>query len=151
MSESCDKNNTEFLEFMYEYQSLIRRHTAKKNELRLHSHSYYLLSMLNANDGTPMIMTECAERLSITKQQLSKTVATLERNEYVKRTPSEENKRIMYLSITETGKYFLLHNLDKEVKLKIGGILEKFDENEQRDIMRCVNKIAEYFSEEAKR
>ncbi len=34
MSESCDKNNTEFLEFMYEYQSLILRHTAKKNEFR---------------------------------------------------------------------------------------------------------------------
>ena len=108
MNDSYDRKVAEnFLAFMLDYYAMIRRHIVEKNEIRFHSHGFYLLNILESNKDELLTMSACAKQMSITKQQLTKLVDLMEGQGYVVRSHDENNRRQIRLSITPEGENYL--------------------------------------------
>ena len=121
MNDSYDRKVAEnFLTFMLDYYAMIRRHIVEKNEIRFHSHGFYLLNILESNKDELLTMSACAKQMNITKQQLTK------------------------LSITPEGvNYF--GELKSMIIAEIIHSLDKFDADERTEIMDCAKRFSEIF------
>ena len=125
-----------FLDFMVDYYAMMRRHLVDTNEYRMHSHGFSTLYALRAYRNCPVTMTQFANEMGITKQQLTKLVNDLEEKQYVVRSHNKENRRQVYISITDSG----IQHLEK----MLGGIvheilttLSDFPEEDKQKIAEC--------------
>ena len=60
-----------FLNFMVDYYALLRRHLIETNQFRFNSHGFSMLYTLQKYKNQPITMTQFAEVMGITKQQLT--------------------------------------------------------------------------------
>lgn len=125
-----------FLDFMVDYYAMMRRHLVDANEYRMHSHGFSTLYALRTYRGCPITMTQFAKEMGITKQQLTKLVNDLEEKQYVVRSHNKENRRQVYIEITDRG----IQHLEK----MLGGIvheiltaLSDFPEEDRQKIAEC--------------
>ena len=119
MNDSYDREVAEnFLAFMLDYYAMIRRHIVEKNEIRFHSHGFYLLNILESNKDELLTMSACAKQMSITKQQLTKIVDLM----------VNYFGELKSMIIAE-----IIHSLDK------------FDADERAEIMDCAKRFSEIF------
>lgn len=149
MSEAADiRLAKEFLDFMVDYYALTRRHTIETNEYRTNSHGFSMLYVLRNYQSQRITMTKFADEMGITKQQLSKLVNDLEEKEYVKRTHNQENRRQVYISITEKGLEHLevmIGELLHEVMRALSG----FTEEDKKQIAVSATTLSELFRKDA--
>ena len=151
MNDSYDREVAEkFLAFMLDYYAMIRRHIVEKNEIRFHSHGFYLLNILESNKDAPLTMTACANQMSITKQQLTKIVDLMEGQGYVVRSHDENNRRQIRLSITPEGENYL-GELRSMIIAEIIRSLDKFSTGERAEIMDCTKRFSEIFKNDKAR
>ncbi|MBE6569094.1 MAG: MarR family transcriptional regulator [Ruminococcaceae bacterium] len=149
MTEMSDINIARnFLNFMVDYYALIRRHVIETNEFRTKSHGFSMLYALRKQRANPITMTEFADEMGITKQQLTKLVNDLEEKGYVQRIHNKENRRQVYISITEIGAEHLDTMLGELVHEVIRAI-EGFDENEKTKLSESVCVLSEMFRKDA--
>ena len=139
-----------FLDFMVDYYALMRRHLVDANEYRMHSHGFSTLYALRAYRNSPVTMTQFANEMGITKQQLTKLVNDLEEKEYVVRSHNKENRRQVYISITDRG----IQHLEK----MLGGIvheilttLSDFPDDDKQKIAECSEVLSELMRRDAER
>ena len=95
-------------------------------------------------------MTQFAEVMGITKQQLTKLVNDLEEQGYVRRLHSEVNRRQVYIEITDTG----LAHLEKmlgEIIHEIIRSLDGFDAEDRKRIIESSLTLSEVFRRDAER
>ncbi len=125
-----------FLDFMVDYYAMMRRHLVDANEYRMHSHGFSTLYALRSYRNCPITMTQFANEMGITKQQLTKLVNDLEEKQYVVRSHNKENRRQVYIEITDHG----VQHLEK----MLGGIvheiltaLSDFPEDDKQKIAEC--------------
>lgn len=99
--------------------------------------------------GEPRPSSVVAKKLSVTMGTLTKSIDRLTRNGYVLRERSEEDKRLVLLSLTEKGKRAYEHhqNFHKEM---IKAALVQFDEQETKILLESLGGLADYFSEQKK-
>ncbi len=138
----------EFLNFMVDYYALTRRHTIETNEYRTNSHGFSMLYVLRNYRNQPITMTHFADEMGITKQQLSKLVNDLEEKEYVERVHNKENRRQVYISITEKGLDHLevmIGELLHEVMRALSG----FSETDKKRIEESAVTLSELFRKDA--
>lgn len=128
--------------FMLEYYGLIRRHIIVENDIRIHSHSFYLLEILSENKDRLFTMSECAKRVNITKQQFTRLVDMHERKGHVVRVDDEKNHRQVRLSITPLGEQYF-ERLKKLIIEELIRMVGHCDDDEKRDVRNCVNRLAE--------
>lgn len=133
-----------FLDFMMDYYALVRRHFIENNEYRLHSHSFSALNALKMHHGTPVTMTDLAGELAVTKQQLTKLVNDLEDKGYVSRSHNKENRRQVYVEITDAGMLHIDEMLDAIVN-EILLSLYDFPEDDKAKIAECATTLTEIF------
>ena len=125
-----------FLDFMVDYYALMRRHLVDANEYRMHSHGFSTLYALRAYRNSPVTMTQFANEMGITKQQLTKLVNDLEEKQYVVRSHNKENRRQVYIEITERGVQHLEKMLG-EIVHEILTTLSGFSEEDKAKIAEC--------------
>lgn len=138
----------EFLNFMVDYYALTRRHTIETNEYRTNSHGFSMLYVLRNYQNQSITMTKFADEMGITKQQLSKLVNDLEEKEYVERIHNKENRRQVYISITEKGLEHLevmIGELLHEVMRALSG----FSEEDKQRIGQSATTLSELFRKDA--
>lgn len=135
---------------MLDYYAMIRRHIVEKNDIRFHSHGFYLLNVLKSNKDAPLTMTACARQMSITKQQLTKLVDLMEGQRYVLRSHDENNRRQIRLSITPAGEKYL-GKLNDMIIAEIIHSLDKFNVGERAEIMDCAKRFSEIFQNDKTR
>lgn len=138
----------EFLNFMVDYYALTRRHTIETNEYRTNSHGFSMLYVLQNYQNQSITMTKFADEMGITKQQLSKLVNDLEEKEYVERIHNKENRRQVYISITEKGLEHLevmIGELLHEVMRALSG----FSEEDKQRIGQSATTLSELFRKDA--
>lgn len=140
----------DFLNFMVDYYALIRRHVIETNEFRTKSHGFSMLYALRKQRENPITMTEFADEMGITKQQLTKLVNDLEEKGYVQRIHNKENRRQVYISITEIGTEHLDLMIGELVHEVIRAI-EEFDEGEKERLKECVCTLSEMFRKDAEK
>ena len=99
--------------------------------------------------GDPKPSSVVAKRLSVTMGTLTKSVDRLVRNKYVLRERSEEDKRLVLLSLTERGK-----RADKRHQRfhreMIEAVMAQFDQQEKKILLESLGGLADYFSEQKK-
>lgn len=139
-----------FLNFMVDYYALIRRHLVETNQFRLSSHGFSLLYTLQKHKDQQITMTQFADIMGITKQQLTKLVNDLEDMNYVRRRHDAVNRRLVYVELTDEG----LAHLEKMLGAIIHEIirsLDGFDENDRQKIIESSRTLSELFRKDAER
>ena len=121
-----------------------------------------ILALLKSESG--MSQKELAQRLNMRQQSMGEFLVKLEKNGYLTRRPSEEDRRTMIIELTEKGRTFhieperperLYGCLDQEEKDQLGRnlstlikrlgelLLEDGDSDWQQDFMRSSGPEAE--------
>ncbi len=137
-----------FLDFMVDYYALIRRHTGETTEYKRNSHGFSMLYTLRGYRNQSITMTKFANEMGITKQQLTKLVNDLEEKGYVERSHNKENRRQVYISITEAG----LAHLDQmigELAHETLITLSAFTDEEKERIYCCSEELSAIFKKDA--
>lgn len=137
-----------FMNFMLEFNALIRRHIVESNQFRIQSHGFSMLYTLRHHKGEPLTMTEFAKELGITKQQLTKLVNDLEDQNYVHRAHNTENRRQVYIEITDEG-VIRLEQMVGEILHEITKTLEDFSNDEKVKIQEYVSALSEMLQRDA--
>lgn len=151
MNDSYDREVAEnFLAFMLDYYAMIRRHIVEKNDIRFHSHGFYLLNVLESNKDAPLTMTACAKQMSITKQQLTKLVDLMEGQGFASRSHDEKNRRQIRITITPEGEKYL-GQMNSMIIAEIMQSLDKFSGSERSEIMYCAKRFSEIFQNDKTR
>ena len=140
----------DFLNFMVDYYALIRRHVIETNEFRTKSHGFSMLYALRKQRETPITMTKFADEMGITKQQLTKLVNDLEEKGYVQRTLNLENRRQVYISITDIGAEHL-DTMIGELVHEVIRAMDGFDNKEKARLSECVCTLSEMFRKDAEK
>lgn len=95
--------------------------------------------------GEPKNMSEIAKSLSVTVGTLTTNMNGLEKKGYIVRTRSNEDKRVVYTTLTERGKKAFFHHRDfhKEmIKAAVAGL----DDDEKRLLYKCLIKLDDFFT-----
>ena len=141
MNDSYDRELAEtFLTFMLDYYAMIRRHIVEKNEIRFHSHGFYLLNILESNKDELLTMSACAKQMNITKQQLTKLVNDLEAMGLVKRIHDERNRRQVYVTLTDDGRTEFEEVKQAMLECTMDG-LKGFSSEELGQLENCLEKL----------
>ena len=149
MSDMTDiKTARVFLNFMVDYYALLRRHIVEANQFRFQSHGFSMLYTLRDHRNEPLTMTEFARELGITKQQLTKLVNDLEDQNYVRRAHNTENRRQVYISITDEGSAHL-DQMIGELAHETLITLSAFTDEEKERIYCCSAELSALFKKDA--
>ena len=140
----------DFLNFMVDYYALTRRHIVETNQYRFHSHGFSMLYALRAYRDHPVTMTKVASEMGITKQQLTKLVNDLEEQNYVRRSHNRENRRQVYIEITDEGLAHL-ERMIGEILHEIVRSLGSFSPEERAMIDTHAVALSEIFRRDAER
>ncbi len=148
MDTSDFKIARDFLDFMVDYYALTRRHEIETNEYRANSHGFSMLYALRKYQNQPITMTRFADEMGITKQQLTKLVNDLEDKEYVIRTHNRENRRQVYISITDQGRAYL-ETMIGELIHEVLRVMQHFSAEEKEKVGESVTVLSELFRKDA--
>ena len=143
-AETADR----FIDFIFEFYSLIRRHIVEINPYRIHSHGFTMLYSLRNSTGKSITMSDLSDKLGITKQQLTKLVNDFEENGYVRRVRSEENRRVIFVEITDAGNG-CLDEMISEILEEIKTTLKNFSESDMDKIIESTKTLSEIFRRDA--
>ncbi len=95
--------------------------------------------------GAPKNMSSVAKALSVTTGTLTIAVNSLVKKEFVNRVRSEEDRRVVLISLSETGKkaYAQHQKFHEEM---INNIISQLDEEESRVLAGALTKITQFFN-----
>jgi DNA-binding MarR family transcriptional regulator len=101
-----------------------------------------LLSFLAQNTEKAFQSGELAKLLGFTTPRIASTLKSLEKKNLIKRSVSENDKRRVYVSITEEGISYI-EGKRENVCLFFDGIFGKMTQEECSEFIRLITKICE--------
>ncbi len=93
-----------FLEFALGFLSLAKCHYQPSQEMKVNSLPFFALIALDNWSENDYTMSDLADKLSITKQQLSHMISVLEERGLVERIHDTANRRRVYIRICDSGR-----------------------------------------------
>ena len=96
--------------------------------------------------GKPKNMTSIARELSVTVGTLTIAMNSLVKKGYVVRERGQEDRRIVYISLSEKGKKAFEHHAEFHRQM-IDGITEGLEEDEMQVLVRALAKLDGWFRE----
>lgn len=109
----------------------------KDSEIRL----LYLFAVFN--EGKPVSPSEIAKKTHVTFGAISHHINSLEKKGLIKRTTAKDNKRVVYITLTEKGQK-LVKVIEKAMFKKIYKLVEFLGENDSIILVRLISKISEF-------
>lgn len=100
---------------------------------------YYQILGILTNSG-PISTSEVGKKLYISKPNMTPLIDKLVKDDMVKRTRSEKDRRVVYLEITEDGRKFL-YEARKAVEKNIKENLSNFNEDELKILYKSLESI----------
>ena len=94
--------------------------------------------------GEPKNMSVIAKVLSVTMGTLTIAMNSLVKKGYVKRTRGKEDRRVVYISLSEKGKGAYQHH-EKFHRHMIDEILKDLTEEETEALMKSLTKLDQWF------
>lgn len=91
-----------------------------------------------------LTMSDLAEELSMSNQQLTKVVDALVDFDMVERSTDPNNRRKIYAKITDKGRK-TVSDLRQEIDKKLGHVMRQFSPDEMDKLYDCIAHIASYF------
>lgn len=96
--------------------------------------------------GRPKNMTSVAKSLSVTTGTLTISVNSLVKKGFVERVRSEEDRRVVLISLTEKGKQIYLKH-QKFHENMVNSIVNQLDEQEKVLLEKVLSNLNQYFKE----
>ena len=94
-------------------------------------------------------MTTVAKSLHVTTGTLTISINSLVKKNYVERVRSEEDRRVVLVSLTEKGRKAFLHHRQFHDKL-VNEIVEQLSDEEKRVLEKALNRINQFFLSNAR-
>lgn len=94
--------------------------------------------------GQDRTMSAVARKLGITAGSLTTSVNSLVKKKYVERSRCEEDRRVVYISLTEKGKRAYYHHENFHRQMTNAGI-ENLSEEELPLLVKTLNNLAVFF------
>lgn len=95
----------------------------------------------------PRNMTAVARDLMVTTGTLTIAVNGLVKKGFVERTRSEEDRRVVLISLTEKGRTAFKHH-EKFHEEMVGAVTNQLTEEEQEILNRALGRLSQFFREE---
>ena len=89
-------------------------------------------------------MSSVAKKLKITAGSLTTAVNALVRKAYVKRERSEEDRRVVYIALTEKGEKAFYHH-EQFHRQMTNAVMEKLDDEEIDALVKMLKDISAFF------
>ena len=89
-------------------------------------------------------MSSVAKKLKITAGSLTTAVNALVRKAYVKRERSEEDRRVVYIALTEKGEKVFYHH-EQFHRQMTNAVIEKLDDEEIDALVKMLKDISAFF------
>ena len=97
----------------------------------------------------PRNMSAIAHKMAVTGSTLTTNMNGLEKKGYIRRERSQEDKRVVYVILTEKGKKAFYHHRDFHKKM-IKAIIKNLSEEEMELLYRCLQNLNRFFESESK-
>lgn len=94
----------------------------------------------------PKKMSQIAREMSVTTGTLTKTIDALEKKGYVQRQRSEQDKRVVNISLTKRGLHAFRHHEQFHQEM-IAFILEHVNEEESSVLQKALESLMTYFQQ----
>lgn len=94
--------------------------------------------------GEPQTSSTIAKKLSVTMGTLTKAIDRLTKNDYVLRERSEEDKRLVLLSLKDKGKRAFYHH-QKFHEDMIHALIAQFNKDEAESLAKSLDGLIGYF------
>lgn len=98
----------------------------------------------------PRNMSMIANKLTVTVSTLTTNMNGLEKKGYIRRERGQEDKRVVYVTLTEKGRKAFYHHRDFHKKM-IRAILKDLNEDEMEILYRCLMNLNNFLEPEAKK
>ena len=90
-------------------------------------------------------MSDIAKRLGVTVGTLTTNMNGLEKKDYITRTRSDKDKRVVYITLTERGRKAFFHHHDFH-KNMIKSVVVGLTDDEKRLLYKCLKKLDNFFT-----
>ena len=111
----------------------------------------HIIEAIGLGDGARMsglsgenTMSSVAKKLKITAGSLTTAVNALVRKAYVKRERSEEDRRVVYIALTEKGEKAFYHH-EQFHRQMTNAVIEKLDDEEIDALVKMLKDISAFF------
>lgn len=89
-------------------------------------------------------MSTIAKKLNITVGSLTTSMNSLVNKKYVVRKRSEQDRRVVYVQLTEKGKKAFCHHADFHAKMT-AAVMNRLDEQELEVLVKTLNGLSDFF------
>ena len=96
----------------------------------------------------PRNMSMIANKLTVTVSTLTINMNGLEKKGYIRRERGQEDKRVVYVTLTEKGRKAFYHHRDFHKKM-IRAIVKDLNEDEMEILYRCLMNLNNFLEPEA--
>ena len=107
------------------------------------SESFFLLLLSSLNDGQPVTPSEAADKLGVTMAAVTHHINSLEKQGFVARTLSVDDRRVWYISLTKTGKEKILI-IKKNHRNKLNQLVDYLGNEDSAKLVQILDKISKY-------
>lgn len=140
--ETIQKTSEHFLEFVITFLSLTKCQYQYANKVKINSLTFFTLIALKRWPDKHFTMSELADRLQITKQQLSKLINDLEDKGLVNRIHDTANRRRVYIQLSEHG-FQAIEDLRQDMLQSTASAMQAYSSEELTDMDYCLCRLAE--------
>ena len=128
--------------FMKKMIATIRHPAVEDKEMKLTSHTFNALWILDRPQDSLMTMTALAEQMGISSQQLTKLINELEGRSLVARSHDRKNRRLVHVEITQTGRDFLQEHVGR-ISAELARRLAVLSEKDQQRLTASIETLDE--------
>lgn len=127
----------QFMKFMTVLYSTTKYSNPSPACLKAYSRGFYVLFALKYHPNPNFSMTQLADELQMSKQQLTKLVHVLEEKQLVHKKVDPNNRRCTILSLTEQGDLLLADTINKMTQDLIPE-LDIYEQDEKEQLFNCI-------------
>ena len=131
-----------FLEFALGFLSLAKCHYQPSHDMKVNSLPFFALIALDSWADQDYTMSELADKLSITKQQLSHMIKVLEERGLVERIHDTANRRRVYIRICDSGREMMNQMKQEMLSSTLFG-LRAYTPEELASMDECLCRLME--------
>ncbi len=150
MREADKEQITERAQELQSAMSTFRRTNfmTKDNSGLRHSEKYFMWLLATLNNGEPVMPSEAAKKLNVTLAAITHYINSLEKQGYVSRSSSPEDRRIVFVSLSDKGRQMV--DAQKQIHAeKMYGLIEYLGDKDSSALIALMSKISEYIKKKS--
>ncbi len=121
---------------------------AKDNSGLRHSEKYFMWLLATLNKGGPVMPSEAAKELNVTLAAITHYINSLEKQGYVSRSSSPEDRRVVFVSLSDKGAQMVDAQRNKHAE-KMRGLVEYLGDKDSSELISLMIKISEYIKKKS--